>query len=77
VLVVALSEPELAAAAKAPPAGVAEMTRAVIADDFLRERRVVFERLRRLGVHCLDAPSASLGADLVNRYLDMKRHELI
>ena len=77
VLFVALSEPELAAAAQAPPGSVAELTRAVIADDFLRERRVVLERLRRLGVHCLDAPGASLGADLVNRYLDIKRHELI
>ena len=77
VLFVALNEPELAATAQAPPANVAELTRAVIADDFLRERRVVFERLRRLGVHCLDVPSASLGADLVNHYLEIKRHELI
>ncbi len=49
----------------------------MIADDFLRERRVVLERLRRLGVHCLDVPAASLGTDLVNRYLEIKRHELI
>ena len=56
---------------------VVHEARAVIADDFLRERRVVFERLRRLGVHCLDVSSASLGADLVNRYLEIKRHELI
>ncbi len=77
ILFVALSEPGLAAAAQAPPASVAELTRAVIADEFLRERRVVLERLRRLGVHCLDAPSSSLGADLVNRYLEIKRHELI
>ncbi len=77
VLFVTLGEPALAATAQAPPSGVPELTRAVIADDFLRERRVVLERLRRLGVHCLDAPAASLGADLVNRYLEIKRHELI
>jgi uncharacterized protein (DUF58 family) len=77
VLFVVLSEPELGAMAHASPTGVAALTRAVIADDFLRERRVVLERLRRLGIHCLEAPGASLGVDLVNRYLDIKRHELI
>ncbi len=77
VLFVALGEPALARTAGALPASVADLTRAVIADGFLRERRVVLERLRRLGVQCLDAPSASLGIDLVNRYLEIKRHELI
>jgi hypothetical protein len=37
----------------------------------------VLERLRRLGIQCLDVPSASLGVDLVNRYLEIKRHELV
>ena len=44
---------------------------------FLRERRIVFERLRRLGVHCLEAPRQRVGIDLVNRYLEIKRLELI
>ncbi len=77
VMFIALSEPEVAATTEAAPRSAADLTRAVIADGFLRERRVVLERLRRLGVHCLDVPAASLGADLVNQYLAIKRHELI
>ena len=53
------------------------MARAAIADDFMRDRQVVFERLRRFGVLCLDVPRERLGAELVNRYLQIKRQELI
>jgi uncharacterized protein (DUF58 family) len=48
-----------------------------VADGFLRERAVVFERLRRLGVHGLDVPAERIGMDLLNRYLLIKQRELI
>jgi hypothetical protein len=38
---------------------------------------VVFERLRRLGIHCLEAPSEKVGTALVDRYLEIKNKELI
>ena len=43
----------------------------------MRERLVVFERIRRLGVHALDVPSGALAVDLVNRYLTVRRMELV
>ncbi len=77
VVFVTLQDPSLYSSVDAPPRTVGDVTRSVIADDFIRERMIVFERLRRLGVHCLDAPSGRIGVDLVNRYLLIKRKELI
>ena len=77
VLFVTLRDPVLHAVADAAPSSTLDMTRSVIADDFLRERRIVFQRLRRLGIHCLEAPSHTIGVSLLNRYLDIKRQELI
>ena len=56
---------------------LADVARAVVANDLLRERRAVFSRLRRLGVGCLEAPVAHLGPELVNRYLAIKARDLI
>lgn len=50
---------------------------AVIAADFLRDRQTVFERLHRLGVHCLDVPPETFSIGLVNRYLMVKQRGLI
>lgn len=77
VLFVSLRNPELAAIASAAPRAAADVARAVVADDFIREREVVIERLRRLGVHCLDAHPTHVSAAMVNEYLRIKRRELI
>jgi hypothetical protein len=37
----------------------------------------MFERLRRLGVQCLEAPYNRVGTDLINRYLAIKQREMI
>jgi uncharacterized protein (DUF58 family) len=54
-----------------------DVARAVIAQDFLHDRTVVFERLARIGVQCLDMPSAALPVGLINRYLQIKQRGLI
>jgi uncharacterized protein (DUF58 family) len=54
-----------------------DVARAVIAQDFLHDRSVVFERLARIGVQCLDVPSDSLPVGLINRYLQIKQRGLI
>ncbi|MGF1594410.1 MAG: DUF58 domain-containing protein [Kiloniellaceae bacterium] len=77
VLFVCLRDPLLAATVDGAPASLNALARSVIADDFLRERRVVLERLRRLGVHCLDLRADRIGPALINRYLEIKRRELI
>lgn len=77
VVFVSLQEPELREIADAEPRSFQSMAGAVVAHDMLQERRVVHERLRRLGVHCLDVPLERLNASLVNEYVAIKQRELI
>ena len=77
VIFVCLKDPLLNDTVDAAPDNLNNLARAVIAEEFLRERRVVLERLRRLGVHCLDVRADQLGPALINRYLEIKRRELI
>jgi uncharacterized protein (DUF58 family) len=77
VLFVAVRDPSLETRALARPRSVGAMHEAVVAGDFARERHVVLERLRRAGAHCLDATPRSFSMALVNRYLDIKRRELL
>jgi uncharacterized protein (DUF58 family) len=64
-------------AVDAAPNRFVDVAQAVIAQDFLRERSIVFERLERLGVHCIDVPSRGLPIALINRYLMIKQRGLI
>ncbi len=77
VLFVCLQDPGLEETVDEEPLSVNAMSQSVIADEFLRERRVVMERLRRLGVHCLDVKAEHIGPEIINRYLEIKRMELI
>jgi uncharacterized protein (DUF58 family) len=62
---------------EAYPATGADVTRAVLAGDFLRERRIVFEKLGRLGIHCIDVRAGQLTTALLNRYLLIKQRGLL
>jgi uncharacterized protein (DUF58 family) len=77
VIFVTLQDPHLQKTAAQRPERLLDVTQAVVADNFLRERAVVFEKLKRLGVHCLDVPPERIGMDLLNRYLLIKQRELI
>jgi uncharacterized protein (DUF58 family) len=77
VLFVALRNRSLSRLAATPPATLADLARSVFAQDFVSERDVVLQRLRRLGVRCLDVDPDRLGPDLVNAYLDIKRRDLL
>jgi uncharacterized protein (DUF58 family) len=74
---VTLRDPTLERVAAAPPRTLTAVHRAVVAGDLAREREVVLRRLRRLGVHAIDTPPESVSAQLLNRYLDIKRREMI
>jgi len=77
VLFVALRDPELEAVAAREPVELDDLYRAVVADDFVHERRLVLHRLQRLGIACIDAPPDRITGNLINRYLDIKRRELV
>ena len=59
------------------PGSMEAVARSVVADELRKERLVVFEKLRRLGVQCLEAPYNRVGTDLINRYLAIKQREMI
>ena len=77
VLFVALRDAGLDELAERRPASLADLHRAVVAQDLARERDLVLRRLRRLGVHTIDAPPSAVSVHLLNRYLDIKRRELV
>ncbi len=72
VLVVTIADPDVAAAAAAPPADVAGVYRQVAAAQTLDERRTLLEALHRQGVLTLDVPADQLSLAVVNRYLEIK-----
>lgn len=77
VIFVTLRDAVLHGIADAPPNSFSDVAQSVIAHDFLRDRETVFERLQRIGVHCLDVPSRSLPIGLINRYLMIKQRGLL
>ena len=77
VVFVTLRDSLLQRIVDAVPTSFESVAEAVIADDLLRDRNVVLERLERLGVHCLDVPSRGLSVGLLNRYLRIKQRGLL
>lgn len=77
VLFVTLEDPQVEAMIEKPPRVFREVAESVSADDMRRDRLVVLERLRRLGVHCIETPHERIGTDLLNHYLEIKRRGLI
>jgi uncharacterized protein (DUF58 family) len=77
ILFVALQDPDLAATVAAAPENGRSIATSVVAAELQRDRMVVFERLRRLGVQCLEAPHDRISTELVSRYLEIKRLEMI
>jgi len=59
------------------PFDLDRLSRALIASDLVREREAVLAGLRRLGVQCIDGLPGAVTTQLVNRYLDLKRREMM
>lgn len=77
LLFVALRDPLLGEVAEAAPRSFEDVHRAVVAEDIHRERLLVLERIRRSGALVLDVRADQLDAGLVDRYLTVKRRELL
>jgi uncharacterized protein (DUF58 family) len=77
ILFVTLRDPVLAHGVERRPDNLESLSQAVIVNDLARERARVLERLRRLGVLCVDTDVDHLNTDLVNRYLSVKARELV
>jgi uncharacterized protein (DUF58 family) len=77
LIFVSMRDPSTAELARQVPEEILDVHRSVVAYDLLRERDKVLLRLRRLGIYCIDANPAAIGPALLNRYLDIKRRELV
>ena len=77
VVFVTMRDPMLNRLRETSPDDFSQAAEAVIADDFLRERSIVLERVARLGVHCLDVPAQGVSTALLNRYLLIKQRGLL
>jgi uncharacterized protein (DUF58 family) len=77
VLFVVMRDDEMEALTRKVPEEPEDVSRAVVAASLMREREVVIERLRRMGAHILEAPAARIGPQLLARYLDLKRRDLL
>jgi uncharacterized protein (DUF58 family) len=77
ILFVTLRDPALADAVARRPRDLEGLAQAVIAGDMARDRAQVLERLRRLGILCLETDAKRLNTDLINRYLAVKTRELV
>lgn len=77
IVFVTLQDPEMDAIIDAPPGQFRAVGEAVVAHDLQRERQIVFQKLERLGVHCLDVPVNGLAVGLVNTYLRIKERGLL
>lgn len=77
LLCVVMRDDELESLVHAAPGDADDVSRAVIAADLLKERRLVLTRLRRMGVEVLEAPWQDVGPQLARRYLETKRRQLL
>ncbi|MEM1088270.1 MAG: DUF58 domain-containing protein [Pseudomonadota bacterium] len=62
---------------EAEPQNANDVSRAVIADGLLRDREIVLRKLEQMGVQVIETQPERFGADLISRYLDIKRKEML
>lgn len=77
VLFIVQRDRDLEALVDAEPDTAAQVAEAVVAGALLRERRIVIERLRRLGARVLETDGRLTAEALVARYLDLRRQDAL
>ena len=77
VVFVGLRDPVVETIASGSPEGLTDVARSVTASQMLIERRIVFERLNRMGAVCVDVPPEQVSPRLVSTYLSIKAREMI
>ncbi|MEP0954515.1 MAG: DUF58 domain-containing protein [Paracoccaceae bacterium] len=77
IIFIAIRDPEVESILDDPPNNLSGVATLVAANQSIAERRLVLERLTRLGVTVIDAKPTQVTARLVSAYLDIKDRELI
>ncbi|WP_054108922.1 DUF58 domain-containing protein [Novosphingobium sp. AAP83] len=73
VLFVVMSDADLARIVSAPVVDMDSVGQAVTATSLIRQRALVLQRLRQLGVRVIEAPHDKIGTRLLDAYLTVKR----
>ncbi len=77
IVFVAIRDPELEDRLNAAPHSLSDAALMVAANGSAAERRLVLERLGRMGVSVIDASPGQVTGRLISTYLDIKERELI
>jgi len=77
VVFVALKDPLLSKVANEEMNSVKDISKAVTATELLKERKLLFSRLRRQGVLCLEPDHAHLVAQLIGQYRTIINQEMV
>ncbi|WP_082836847.1 DUF58 domain-containing protein [Labrenzia sp. OB1] len=77
LIFVTIRDPELETLVDTPPEDLNGAAALVAANQSIQERRLVLERLTRLGVTIVDARPEAITARLISTYLEIKARELI
>ena len=77
VIFVAFRDEALEQLLQKTPIETDDISRAVIAENLMRERDLVIARLHRMGVHIVDVDADKMSNAVLNKYLELKRREAI
>lgn len=77
IIFACFEDEQLAEMIEAEPTTADLVSRAVIADGLMKERELVLRKLEHLGVQVIETRPERFSADLVSRYLDIKRKEML
>ncbi len=77
IIFVAFRDEALEEILQKSPRQTDDVSRAVIAENLMRERDLVIARLQRMGVHIVDVDADNMSNAVLNKYLELKRREAI
>jgi uncharacterized protein (DUF58 family) len=77
VLFVTITDSEVERLVEASPSDITTLARAVTADTLLHQRKLVLQRLRRMGIDVIEAPWDTIGPRLIDRYFQIRSSEAI
>lgn len=77
VIFVTFKDPQIKKKIISPPVDLYSISSTIVADELLIERQILSERLRRLGVHCLDVIADQLSVRLLNKYIEIKEKQML
>ena len=77
VIFVAFRDEALEELLQTTPQETDDISRAVIAENLMRERDLVIARLHRMGVHIVDVDAHKMSNAVLNKYLELKRRGAI